>query len=184
MASLSSAPPSLFFHCLCCHWCYFCRLCHYFRHHRATAHFCSLFPSFLTMSLHKSSFSQVFPSGKSGATFLRMSIVLATCFAFFCLRIHNSRIECLAKTKVITHEGTTSALLSIDSLISTEMKCLGGNRREWYCDDESKRILMITKRKTNRPRRKIILGIFYRPCDMAELAGPGGVEQELRTFFE
>ena len=48
----------------------------------------------------------------------------------------------------------------------------------------SKGILMRTKRKTNRSRRKIILGIFYRPCDMAELAGLGGVEQELRTFLE
>ncbi|CAH3169080.1 unnamed protein product, partial [Porites evermanni] len=95
--------------CLCCHWCYFCRLRHYFRHVKATAHFFSPFASFLTMSLHKSSFSQVFPYGKSGATFLRTSIVLAlaTCFAFFCLRIHNSRIDCLAKTKVITYEGTT-----------------------------------------------------------------------------
>ena len=49
---------------------------------KATAHFCSLFPSFLPMSLDKSSLSQVFPSGKSGATFLRMSIVLATYLAF------------------------------------------------------------------------------------------------------
>ena len=48
----------------------------------------------------------------------------------------------------------------------------------------SKRILMRTERKTNRSRKKIIFGIFYRPRDMAELAGPGGVEQELRTFLE
>ena len=48
----------------------------------------------------------------------------------------------------------------------------------------SKGILMRTKRKTNRSRRKIILRIFHRPCDMAELAGLGGVEQELRTFLE
>ena len=48
----------------------------------------------------------------------------------------------------------------------------------------SKRILMRTKRKTNRCRRKIIFGIFYRPHDMTELAKPGGVEQELRTFLQ
>ena len=33
-------------------------------------------------------------------------------------------------------------------------------------------------------RRKIIFGIFYRPHDMTELAEPGGVEQELRTFLQ
>ena len=49
---------------------------------------------------------------------------------------------------------------------------------------KSKGILMRTKRKTNQSRRKIMFGILYRPCDMAELAGPGGVEQELQTFLE
>ena len=34
---------------------------------KATAHLCSLFPSFLTMSLDKSSLSQVFPFGKNRA---------------------------------------------------------------------------------------------------------------------
>ena len=50
-------------------------------------------------------------------------------------------------------------------------------------DDESKRILIRTKRETNRPRMKKIFGIFYRPCDMAELPGPEGVEQEPPTFL-
>ena len=48
----------------------------------------------------------------------------------------------------------------------------------------SVRILMRTRRKTNQSGRKITLKIFCRPHDMAELAGPGGVEQELRTSFE
>ena len=37
------------------------------------------------------------------------------------------------------------------------------------------RILMRTKRELNRSRGKIIFGTFYRPRDMAELAGPVGV---------
>ena len=76
---------------------------------KAIAHFCSLFPSFLTMSLHKSSFSQVFPTGKSGATFLTMSTVLATCLAFF--RFARFRIFCF---------------LFLDFLFIAEKECLNG----------------------------------------------------------
>ena len=102
---------------------------------------------------------------------------------FFCLRIHNSRIECLAKTKVITYEGTPVHRLTYRLL--SQLKCnVLEEIGEDDSDDESKRILMRTKRETNRPRMKIIFGIFYRPCDMAERPGPEGVEQEPRTFLE
>ena len=40
----------------------------------------------------------------------------------------------------------------------------------------SMRILIKTNKKKNRSRSKVTLGIIYRPRDMAEGAGPGGVE--------
>jgi len=83
--------------------------------------------------------------------------------------------------------------------IDTAKKMIEGSEvlDETHCDDNvyggvveesermitmmtSMRILMRIKRKTNRSR-KITLGIFYRPHDMAKLEGPGGVEHRARA---
>ena len=53
--------------------------------------------------------------------------------------------------------------------------------REDDRDDDIDKDSNETKRKVNRSRRKIIFGIFYRPHDMAELAGPGGIGPSSET---